>query len=156
MAPINEKQQDKLREAQFRWLSGIVCVLVGSGIGVSWYVASSSVLEDRRARAIAVAISLVACLVLQLTALIVYKRRRTTPQLSKDENPYRAPQSGLQSTFTLTCCRCWKQFEIQGEQAERTRAFYAAQPNHTADKEVGICDECWPKCQKPDDSAPQS
>jgi hypothetical protein len=83
MAPINEKQQDKLREAQFRWLSGIVCVLVGSGIGVSWYVASSSVLEDRRARAIAVAISLVACLVLQLTALIVYKRRRTNPPIEQ-------------------------------------------------------------------------
>jgi hypothetical protein len=71
-----------------------------------------------------------------------------------DENPYGAPQGGLQSSFTLTCCRCWKRFEIYGEQAERTSAFYASQPNHTPDKEVGICDECWPKCQKPEQQSP--
>ena len=61
-----------------------------------------------------------------------------------DENPCKAPQS----TFTLTCCHCWKQFEIYGEQAERTRWFYDSQPDHTPDKEVGVCDECWAKCTK--------
>ena len=45
----------------------------------------------------------------------------------------------------LQCCKCGKQFEIFGEQADRTRAFYTAQPNHTPDKEVGVCDECWDK-----------
>ena len=73
-----------------------------------------------------------------------------------DENPYKAPQTELQSTFTLTCCRCWKRFQIYGELAERTKWFYDSQPNHTPDKEVGVCDECWAKCQKEDDSAPQS
>ena len=76
-----------------------------------------------------------------------------------DEHPYKAPQSRLESRFTLTCCHCWKQFEIYGEIAERTRAFYAAQQNHSTEKEVGVCDECWAKCTKPDDNpyiAPQT
>jgi hypothetical protein len=45
----------------------------------------------------------------------------------------------------LKCCQCGKQFEITGELAEQTRAFYDAQPNHTPDKEGGVCDECWEK-----------
>ena len=45
----------------------------------------------------------------------------------------------------LTCCKCWKRFEVCGEDANALRAFYDAQPGHTADKEVGVCDECWAK-----------
>jgi hypothetical protein len=56
------------------------------------------------------------------------------------------PSKAQQSVMTLTCCRCWKQFEIYGESAENTKRFYAAQPNHTSDKEVGVCDQCWAKC----------
>jgi hypothetical protein len=54
------------------------------------------------------------------------------------------------STFTLTCCRCWRRFEVRGKVADDLKSFYDSQPNHTPDKEVGICDECWPNCQKPD------
>ena len=47
----------------------------------------------------------------------------------------------------LKCCQCGKQFEIFGELAEQTQAFYDAMPNHTPDKEGGVCDECWEKSQ---------
>ena len=59
--------------------------------------------------------------------------------------------------MTLTCCRCWKQFEIYGELAEDTKRFYDSQANHTPDKEVGVCDECWAKCttgESTDDKSP--
>ena len=43
----------------------------------------------------------------------------------------------------LKCCQCGKQFEIFGELADQTRAFYVAQPSHTPDKAAGVCEECW-------------
>ncbi len=48
----------------------------------------------------------------------------------------------------LTCCQCWKRFEIHGKLAEDTRAFYDAQPNHRPEKEVGVGDECWMKFKR--------
>jgi hypothetical protein len=43
----------------------------------------------------------------------------------------------------LTCTRCGRRFAIHGKLADDAKAFYAAQPNHTPDKEVGVCDACW-------------
>src|SRR5262245_18548268 len=51
----------------------------------------------------------------------------------------------MSESMWLKCCQCGKLFEILGELAEQTRAFYAAQPNHPPDKEGGVCDECWEK-----------
>jgi hypothetical protein len=47
----------------------------------------------------------------------------------------------------LRCCQCGEQFEIVGQLEAKTLAFYAAQPNHTPDKEGGACDACWEKSQ---------
>lgn len=53
--------------------------------------------------------------------------------------------TSMDDRMSLTCCKCWKKFEIVGELATSSRAFYARQQGHTTDKEVGVCDECWAK-----------
>lgn len=43
----------------------------------------------------------------------------------------------------FTCCQCWKRFEVLGELAEDSKEFYARFPDHTEDKQIGVCDSCW-------------
>lgn len=49
----------------------------------------------------------------------------------------------MSDAMWLKCCQCGKEFQIFGKLADDTRAFYERQPNHTKDKEGGVCDACW-------------
>lgn len=49
----------------------------------------------------------------------------------------------MSDSLWLKCCQCGKQFQIAGKLAADTREFYARQPNHTKDREGGVCDACW-------------
>jgi membrane protein YdbS with pleckstrin-like domain len=70
------EKQDKKRELAFRWLSAIVCTLFACAIGVLWYAAYSSTMEDKRARAIGVVTAIIVSFALNATSLIVYKYKR--------------------------------------------------------------------------------
>jgi hypothetical protein len=43
----------------------------------------------------------------------------------------------------FTCCHCRVRFDVLGDLAARSAQFYALQPGHTEDKQIGVCDKCW-------------